>query len=80
MGVQGKEKPYDFRIKVIPVFDGKFYVIQYKKKSALFRRVWYDWPVSNPQISLEQATKVIKDIKYDDSVRVAHQNVTYINF
>lgn len=80
MGVQGKEKPLEFRVKIMPALGNKFYVIQYRKKSTLFRRVWYDWPVSNPQISMEEAARVIEYIKYDDSVRVAQQNVTYINF
>lgn len=80
VGVWGKEKPLEFRVKIMPALGSKFYVIQYRKKSALFSRVWYDWPVSNPQISMEEAARLIEYIKYDDSVRVAQQNVTYINF
>lgn len=80
VGVQGKENPIKLRVKVVPHFSGSFYVIQYKKTSGFLVNEWCDWPVSNPQTTLERASKIVKSIKEDDSVRVAKRNIRYINF
>jgi hypothetical protein len=80
MGVLGKETPNEYRVKVTPNYSGAFYIVQYRKKTSVLKSIWKDLEFGNPNNTLDAAKELIFLCKYDDSVRVAQQKITYITF
>lgn len=60
--------------------DGKIYIPQIKRKTGLFNKTWCTVEEGSWNTTLQDAERVINDLKFEDSIRSAHRKRVYIYF
>lgn len=76
----GKPKKTQFRIRIVQRGSYKVFIPEHKTKTGLFGKMWNPIEINGGYFDEKGAVSVIKEAKYEDSLRTIHYKTMYMYF